>query len=289
MKTLYMLKGLPASGKTGHAHTLISDLGAGNAKRVNKDELRAMLDLRRWSPSNERFVLAARDACITLALLEGKSVVVDDTNLHPRHLKHLSGIAETHGAQVEVVDLTHVPMSECIKRDRARANGVGEGVIKDMYVKYICPPPPAYDPAKPMCVICDIDGTIATVNGRDWDDPTRYFEDKVVPHVLDTVQRMCAVPGVDLLFITGRYSKWRQVTFDWLRQIAGLGAFALYMREDGDNRKDFIIKRELYQVFVEPKYNVHVILEDRPRVIMDCWQALGFADRIFNCGTGQEF
>ena len=39
----------------------------------------------------------------------------------------------------------------------------------------------------------------------------------------------------------------------------------------------------------EGKYNVIAIFDDRPQVIRECWQALGFGDRIFNVGGGEEF
>jgi len=53
MKVL-ILKGLPASGKSTYAKELVAK---GNWKRINKDDLRAMLDCSKWSKANEKFVL----------------------------------------------------------------------------------------------------------------------------------------------------------------------------------------------------------------------------------------
>ncbi len=84
MKKVIILKGLPASGKSTWAkQRLAAEPGA--YKRINKDELRAMLDDSHWSKGNERFVLRLRDHLIVAALEDGKHVIVDDTNLHPKH------------------------------------------------------------------------------------------------------------------------------------------------------------------------------------------------------------
>ena len=66
MKTLYMTKGLPASGKTTTAKALVAtQLGT---KRVNKDDLRAMIDGGKWSEANEKFIIEARNGLLYSAL-----------------------------------------------------------------------------------------------------------------------------------------------------------------------------------------------------------------------------
>ena len=59
--------GLPASGKTTWAKELM-EKEPGEWKRINKDDLRAMLDNGRWSHINERFVIELRDHIILQAL-----------------------------------------------------------------------------------------------------------------------------------------------------------------------------------------------------------------------------
>ena len=49
MKTLYMMKGLPASGKSTAAKQMLNTLSGRNMKIVNKDLLRLMLDDGHWS------------------------------------------------------------------------------------------------------------------------------------------------------------------------------------------------------------------------------------------------
>ena len=65
-KTLFMMRGLPASGKSTAAKKLVDKYG--NCTRVNKDDLRSMLDNGRYSRSNEQFVLKVRDFIIENAL-----------------------------------------------------------------------------------------------------------------------------------------------------------------------------------------------------------------------------
>ncbi len=41
------------------------------------------------------------------------------------------------GATIRVHDLTHVPLQVCIARDAARAQPVGEHVIRDFHTRYL--------------------------------------------------------------------------------------------------------------------------------------------------------
>jgi predicted kinase len=69
----------------------------------------------------------------------GKHVIVDDTNLAPKHEARLRELAEKHGADFQIIDFTHVSVDECIERDRGRSNCVGEKVIRDMYQQFLVP------------------------------------------------------------------------------------------------------------------------------------------------------
>ena len=94
---LVMMKGLPASGKSTYARKL-ADLGY---IRVNKDDLRDMLHNGKWSNKNERLIIRLRDLIIHSSLEDGQSVVVDDTNLYPKHRQRLAEIAKEHDAKFE--------------------------------------------------------------------------------------------------------------------------------------------------------------------------------------------
>jgi predicted kinase len=129
-RSVTLTRGLPGSGKSTWAKQQVA-ANPETMVRVNKDDLRAMLHDSRWSEANEVLVEAARDALILAALRHGCDVIVDDTNLADRHLEHIT-VLVAGLASVAVTDFTHVPIDECIRRDKLRSRSVGEQVIRDM-------------------------------------------------------------------------------------------------------------------------------------------------------------
>lgn len=132
MSKVLIMRGLPASGKTTYAKELVKKEGY---KRVNKDDIREMVDSSIYSHDNERLVCEIRNAIIDLCLLDGKNVVVDDTNFNAKHIKDIRDIAKLHEAPVEIKTID-TPIEECITRDMLREKSVGASVIKAMYDKY---------------------------------------------------------------------------------------------------------------------------------------------------------
>ncbi len=285
MKTLYMTKGLPASGKTTAAKALVATQPG--TKRVNKDDLRAMIDAGKWSEYNEKFILWVRDSITSTALVEGHHVVVDDTNLAPKHEAHLRQLAKQYKADFKILDFTNVSPEECIKRDLIRPNSVGSKVIMDMYDRYLKPAPkvpPRHDSTLDDCVIVDIDGTVAKMVDRGPFEWSKVGQDAPRTHVMKAIRSM----GARVVFVSGRDSCCKDETAKWLRE--NFGRFdQLLMRPVDDMRRDSIVKREIYENDIKGEYNVIAIFDDRPQVIRECWQELGFGDRIFNVGTGEEF
>ncbi len=74
------MRGLPGSGKSTWAKQMVTE-NPNSYKRINRDELRMMLDNGYTSNGNEKFVKQVRDMLIVKALTDGKHVIVDDTNL----------------------------------------------------------------------------------------------------------------------------------------------------------------------------------------------------------------
>jgi len=105
-------------------------------KRVNKDELRLMIDNGKYSRGNEKLVLDIRDSMIDLALIHGYDVVVDDTNFAQTHINQIKMIAKINNAEVAVEKLD-TSLKVCIERDKRRDDAVGEEVIMNMYNKYL--------------------------------------------------------------------------------------------------------------------------------------------------------
>ena len=57
----------------------------------------------------------------------------------------------------------------------------------------------------------------------------------------------------------------------------------LYMRKDEDRRADYIIKKEIYDEFIEPHYNVQFVLDDRDQIVK-MWRGLGL--KVLQCQFG---
>ncbi len=188
MRKLIMCKGLPGSGKSTWAKEQVCHTDA-KVLRVNKDDLRRMMHGGKWSRGNEKVVIGARNAYVGFALGNGLSVIVDDTNLAPSHEKDLRTLASKFTDTVfEIKDFTHVSLEQCIQQDLRRNESVGKDVIMKMYNEYLKPTPPVikYDPNLPDCVICDVDGTVAKMNGRgpfEWD---KVETDLPIKHVIDS-------------------------------------------------------------------------------------------------------
>lgn len=163
-----MLKGLPASGKSTWA---AENRKALQAKIINKDKLRLMLDDGEWSDANEKAIILVRDVLAHTLLSNGKSVIIDDTNLAPRHEETLRQIAAKHSVNFVVQDFTHTPVTTCLHRDRERVASVGTEVIMGMWERYLKPKQPEFNPKLPSCILVDIDGTVAKMVSRkpfDW-------------------------------------------------------------------------------------------------------------------------
>lgn len=278
MANLLMLRGLPASGKSTHAMELVKK----GWKRVNKDDIRAMIDGGKWSRKNEKNILDIEIGMVYEMLSNGYNVVVDDTNF--AHEKTWRGVAEKLDAHFMVKDF-EVPFSECIERDAGRGDkSVGATVIQRMYDKYLKPEKVSFQSAlsaSECCYIFDIDGTLAHSNGRSPYDLSRVREDKEdqdVTVVLDELHRS----GNKIIIMSGRDSSCMEETESWLKE-HGIHYDHLYMRQEGDRRKDSIIKMELYEANVKGKYIVLGVFDDRNQVV-DLWRSLGLT--CFQVGYG---
>ena len=147
MPTLWVTRGLPASGKTVWARERVESRPAGEVLRLSRDELRRMaLPAGYHQPVEavEHRVTIAQHAAVRALLTAGYDVICDDTNLCEAHLRAVVGIAHSVGAEVRIVDFTGVPVEECIRRDAARParDHVGEVVIRQLYARYLAPGSP---------------------------------------------------------------------------------------------------------------------------------------------------
>ena len=272
---LLMLKGLPASGKSTFSRELCAN---SSFKRINKDELRAMLHDSKHTKTKEKFILKARDALIELALSNGFSVVVDDTNLAEYHEATLAELAKKYKATFEI-KFFNVSVDECIKRDLVRPNSVGSTVIRRMYEDHLKPKPISQNPHLTKAIICDIDGTLAHMVNRGPFDWAKVGEDSLDTQVASILNKFSMDHYIILL--SGRDSICRSETEEWLKKYR-VKYDDLFMRPEGNCEKDTIIKRKLFDDHIANKYYVDFVIDDRASVCR-MWHGLGL--KLFRVGN----
>lgn len=293
MTTLVMTRGLPGCGKTTYARLWVAEDRARRA-RVNRDDLRAMLDDGNFVKGvTEPRVIAARDSAISSLLRLGVDVICDDTNLQQRTARDLAKLAARAGAGIAVVDMTDVPLETCLLRNSRRVDKppVPEDAIRSMHSRFLAgrafplplPEEPAgaatdgvpYEPkpGTPPAVLVDIDGTVALKGARSPFDETRVHEDRPNIPVIEVVRQERAA-GKRVIFMSGRTDACREATEEWLRVYVGVPWEALHMRPAGDMRKDSVVKRELFDRHVREHYDVRRVYDDRGQVVA-MWRLLG--------------
>jgi hypothetical protein len=128
---------------------------------------------------------------------------------------------------------------------------------------------------KPKVILCDIDGTLALLGNRNKYDPTTGDDilNYPIANILEVYDKQKVLP-VDLILISGREDKYQDFTVKWLKKYNLTHYKALYMRKSGDYRKDYVIKKEIFEKFIKDKYDVLFVLDDRDQVVR-MWRDLG--------------
>jgi predicted kinase len=302
MATLVITRGLPASGKSTWARAWVQD-GPRRA-RVNRDDLRQNLFgvAHGLEFAAEQAVTAAQRSSVEALLRSGWDVVVDDTHLRTKYARAWADLAATAGTRFEVRDFTDVPLDVCLQRDADRIaagrRGVGADVIRDMHQRFLAAGPlPAVTPSDPSrgtgdagpaggaadggyvadqglpsAWLVDVDGTLALMSGRSPYDWTRVGEDEPNHPVVDLVRGL-AGGGHAIVVVSGRDGSCRAQTRDWLVR-HGIPFDDLLMRAAGDQRKDSVVKREIFEAEIRPRWQVRGVLDDRQQVVA-MWRAIG--------------
>jgi predicted kinase len=281
MKKVILMRGLPGSGKSTYAKKLVSE-NPNSYKRINRDDLRMMFDNGVTSDGNEKFVKKVRDLLIIKALEEGKHVIVDDTNLSDKNEKRIRQLVQEFNkerndeVQVEIKEM-ETTLEECLERDSKREKPVGQKVIKTMHRQFYHKDPEYknQDETLPKAIICDLDGTLAFLCGRNPYDATNCDLDQLNKPVANTLRNYEKF-GYKIILVSGRQDTAREKTESWLKQ-HGINYEILLMRKAKDMRKDAIIKKEIFDTFIAGKYFIEFTLDDRDQVV-DMWRnELGLA------------
>jgi len=199
-----------------------------------------------------------------------KDIILCDTNLNADRRKEMQKRLEGLGYTVEYkqFDITY---EEAVKRDRNRKNTVGEAVIYkqwlQLYGETYRPPVDA-----PKAIIVDVDGTLAHTDGKrgpfEWDKVSGDSCDEVVKRIVESFAE-----DHYIIVLSGRDECCFDLTRVWLVE-NNIWHDGLFMRPSGDMRKDYIVKRELFDKHIRDDYNVVAVIDDRPQVCRE-WHRLG--------------
>lgn len=298
MPNIVIYRGLPGSGKTTAARR---EQMVNGGTIVGRDHIRDLLfDARGEALDKEREerVTKVQESLIRQALRDGVDVYVDDMNLRSRYVRRLMQIGNSEGATVIIEDYTDAPLKEIKQRNEQRDHPVPEELIDTLYERFIrnstyplpipeIPQTSEHAPyvpdlSKPRAVMVDLDGTLAIKGDRDIYDGSKVYLDSVDPAVALTVDSLLA-QGITIIFCSGRSSEYRDVTAQWLWDVAGYDPHPLYMREEGDKRADWKVKLELFDKYIRDEYAVEYVLDDRKQVV-DAWRGIGL--KVFQVAEG---
>jgi len=282
--------GISASGKSMFANEFLSKdlLGRGE---VNRDNIRKYLMEKdgntfswdKWNWKREKEVTIIVDAAIESHAMLKNDIIISDTNLNGGRRDALELKLKQLGYHVEIMPFP-VSLEEAWKRDSKRANGVGHSVIAKQYqewLKYIERKTYIPNTTKPNCIVVDIDGTLAHMNGgRGAFEWSKVGQDTVDESVKQIIEAMYTTFKCKIVLLSGRDACCMSETCSWLSD-NGVYFHELHMRQEGDMRKDTIVKEEIFWEKVAPFFNVIFAIDDRPSVAR-LWRELGL--KVFQVG-----
>lgn len=173
-------------------------------------------------------------------------------------------------AELIIHDFTDVPLEVCIDRDLKRISSVGEKVIRSMHKQYLTKVETYIENKKlPKAIIVDIDGTLAKMNGRSPFDWSRVKEDTCNSVIKNLVNAYTET----VIIFSGRDAVCKADTESWLKE-NGIKYSKLFMRDEGNNEKDAIIKRRMFEQNIRCKYFIEYVLDDRNQVV-EMWRNMG--------------
>ena len=279
--------GISASGKSTFAAQWV---GSDSLRRreINRDHVRFNIvspgsdwGTYKMTKGNEKMVTEICDGLIHDYSCLGLDIIISDTNLNGKYRKQLISKLESLGYEVEIKEFP-VSLEEAWKRDSLRSNGVGHSVIYQQYQKWL-----EYkgekkyipDTSLPKAIIFDLDGTVAFNDGkRGFYEWSKVGGDNPRPLIVSMAQNWYD-EGYEIVFVSGRDSVCREQTTEWLDRHLGIEYSGLFMRAEGDTRKDSIVKKEIFFRDIAPKYNIVGVVDDRPQVLR-MWHEIGIENVI---------
>lgn len=297
-----IVRGMPGCGKSSWAKRIIEEYPPGSVARMNNDDITQMMfgkpDV--FVPNMERTFARMRGHMLGALLSQPniRMVIVDNTNLSVKTVNNLAKTTAQFGGDVVVDDrFLSVPLEECLRRNANRDRQVPVDVMHRMhkaarnlkpYEDRLGPPIepfPNDDMSLPVVVICDIDGTVADLNGRSpfaWDE---VHNDLPRPEIIAMVRGYVA-QNIEVQFLTGRDGSCREATEAWIAKHIGPG-FTVHMKDAGDHRSDFVTKPETIHREFAGKRRILTAIDDRESVIAMMRNHLRIP--VIDVGTGEDF
>lgn len=302
MPSLFLTKGLPASGKSSWARSKVEH--AKKTARVNYDDIRKMMG----GEPPEAAVQEAAKAAARQLLHKGWDVIVDNTNLTESAIARWTELANQNKAKVEIVDFTRVSVETCVSRDNIRQGNerVSPPVIWTMALKAGL----IKFSNKPIAIV-DVDGTLACHDGiRSPYDESLVHLDTEYPVVHQWVKNLvhwkgycmgcyrliesyadgaveqgiqvcrcvtpALVPEYEVVVVSGRSTRCALSTYNWLYS-RGIPFSYIFMRNRGDNKPDVLVKQEILDAMLKliSKEQIAFALDDRPCVVKEVWRKNG--------------
>jgi len=290
--------GISASGKSTFANAWVQAAPHWNRAEINRDMIRRELmrkdgnefSWEKWNWKREKEVTIIATTAINNCVSNGYDIIVSDTNLNQARrielIKQLTGM----GFRVTVKDFP-VTLEDAWKRDAKRPDGVGHSVIAEQYEKWLeyigrKDAYPEYMSVfvanpneQPKCILVDIDGTLAHMNGKrgafEWEKVGLDDCDEAVVGIVNRygVADDGSERGTYVIILSGRDGICEPQTRQWLYD-NDIYFDRLIMRAPNDMRKDTIVKEEIFWRDIAPNYNVQFVIDDRPCVVR-LWQRIG--------------
>lgn len=288
MSKLLILVGAPGSGKSTFARYFLRT--EDNWIRVNRDDFRLMqFGDSLMIPFYEERISKMVEASVLTLLKSDTNVIIDATNTSLRTIQDMiHTYTEYADISFKVFDL---PVDELVKRCDKRYEETGKFIsksvvernvanLKHTLEKFDFAPIPrkvqvattsyaTQDKNLPKAVICDLDGTLSLLNGRDPYNAATCDNDLLNEPVAAAL-KMAKQRGYQVILLSGREDKFREPTVRFLDKHQ-IDYDLLLMRTSNDFRKDNIIKRELFESEIQGKYFVEFLLDDRNQVV-DMWR-----------------
>lgn len=140
------------------------------------------------------------------------------------------------------------------------------------------------------CVIFDLDGTLCNAKHRqqfiatrprNWDAWNSGISQDLVNIPVEIVFKSLknTYSKLKMIVLTGRTDNYKDETELWLNKHS-IKYDELYMRKQNDRRDDTVVKGEVVD-FLEKKYNILCVFENRKRVV-NMWVNRGIW--VFDCG-----